>query len=80
MIGGSVAGEVGRETVSETVLLMSCDAGLGEIVVVALSLDAGSVTLLVEGADFVGVGLLISRRGGRDDSRKRHPLHDEQCQ
>lgn len=33
----------------------------------------GSVVLVVEG-DLAGFGRLRSRRGGRDDSRKIHPL------
>lgn len=75
-----VDGEPGREPLRDGSLLVGCDTGLSKVLTGARVDGEGSVALLVFEGDLVGVTRVISRRGGSEDSRKRHPLHGQQYQ
>lgn len=73
-----VDGETGREPLRDGGLLVGCDTGFSEVLTGARLDGEGSVALLVFEGDLMGVTRVMSRRGGSEDSRKRHPLHEQQ--
>lgn len=72
-------GESGRETACAEPLLTGWEAGLSEVLTGFRLMVVESVAVLVVEEDLVDVTRVMSRRDGRDDSRKRYPLHGQQC-
>lgn len=63
-------GDSGREELCDEILLTFCEVGLSEGFDARRLLGVDSVAFLMVGEDLAGVFRLMSRRGGRDDSRK----------